>query len=396
MHKEGLVKYAMASFLAVLALCAQVAAHLFAGGVDGAPQAPRWVTDAQPIAPEDIPRSDYPFLRAWIDRHAQPAEEYLIQLFQRHDVVLFGEAHNVAEHKDLIIAMIPRLYRDAGVRCVGWEFSNPTANEELERLVTAASSDRNALLDFARSQISHAWNSREHWDLIEAVRALNASLPAGSPKMRFVGIDSRIDWVDTYTKIKTLPKDSPEMQRLFTEVELKRDVVMAENVERDIIAKGVKGLLFVGSGHAETHVGRPPDKPYRRPIMGKILYDKYGDKVFHVFPDTGRFQLMNTLMEGRVGRPVGFDVAASPFSALVLEGVGIDTAKMSSLARGFVYFGTREQLHRNTTIPGFVTDEMFEKYQEYYRIDFGRPFKSAKEVNEYFQETLWSGGGARK
>ena len=105
---------------------------------------------------------------------------------------------------------------------------------------------------------------------------------------------------------------------------------------------------------------------------------------------------MNTLMEGRVGRPVGFDVAASPFSALVLEGVGIDTARMSSLARGFVYFGTREQLHRNTTIPGFVTDEMFEKYQEYYRIDFGRPFKSAKEVNEYFQETLWSGGGARK
>lgn len=358
-----------------------------------APAAPPWVAESQPIKAEDIPDADYAFLRDWIDRNARPADDYLVGLFKRHDVVVFGEAHNVREHKLLIIDLIPRLYREAGVRCIGWEFSNPSNNAELEKLTTSPQPDPAALLDYARAFGSHAWDSREHWDLIEAVRKLNSGLPPGAERMRFVGIDKPIDWVDVYTKLKTQPKDSPEMKALYREVELERDVEMAEAAERETLAKGVKGLLFVGRGHDETHFGLPPDKPYRRPIMGQVLHKKHGDRVFQVMADWGKFVPMDKAVGSRHRTPIGFDMYSSPFASVLMVDMRPIPTKMANLARGYVYFGPVERLHRNTTIPGFVTDAMFEKYKEYYRIDFGRPFQSAKEVDDHFMEHLWSGVG---
>jgi hypothetical protein len=59
------------------------------------------------------------------------------------------------------------------------------------------------------------------------------------------------------------------------------------------------------------------------------------------------------------------------------------------MARGYVYFGPAERLHANTPIVGFVTDEMFTKYKNYYEIDIGRKFASAKEVDEWMQQNRW-------
>ena len=370
---------------AVLAL-----AILSLGGCGGAgtKAAPAWVKEGGPVQFEAIPEADYPYLSDWLARKAKPADDYFIGLYKRHDVIIFGEGHNVREHKEFIINLIPRLYREAGVRCIGWEFSNPTANAELEKLVTAPEYNADALLNFARSQVAHEWNSKEHWDLIEAVRKLNASLPPDGEKMRFVGIDMPIDWPDVYIKIKTLAKDSPEMKAL-NEIEQKRDVEMAENAEREILAKRIKGLLFVGRGHDETHFGRPPDKPARRPIMGKVLYDKYGDRVFQVSPDWGGFPAVTKAINSARPLPIGFDLSASPFASILTQEMGPVPVKMENLARGYVYFGPAERLHRNTAIVGFVSEEMFAKYKNYYEIDLGRPFSSAREVDEYLQENRW-------
>ncbi len=350
--------------------------------------APAWVKEGRPISFEDIPQENFAYLGGWLARNAQPAGDYVIGLYKRHDLLIFGEGHNVREHKEFIIDLVPRLYREAGVRCIGWEFSNPTANEELERLTTAPEYDAQALLDFARSQIAHEWNSREHWDLVEAVRKFNAGLPAGSPKMRFVGIDKVIDWVDTYIKIKTVERDSPEGKALY-EIQMKRDLEMAENVEREILAKGIKGLAFVGRGHDESHFGTPPDKPYNRPIMGKVLYEKHGDRVLQVALDWGGFPAVTKAIDPGRTLPVGFDMFSSPFASILVRGMGPDPVKMEKLARGYVYFGPAERLRRNTAIVGFVTAEMFAKYGRYCEIDLGRPFSSAREVDEYLQENRW-------
>jgi hypothetical protein len=317
-----------------------VLAILFLDGCGGAgtKAAPAWIKEGRPIQFEAIPEADYPFLSDWLARKAKPADA------------------------------------------------------ELEKLTTAPEYDPDALLNFARSQVAHEWNSKEHWDLIEAVRKLNASLPPDAERMRFVGIDKVIDWPDVYIKIRTLAKDSPEMKAL-NEIEQKRDVEMAENAERKILAKGIKGLLFVGRGHDETHFGGPPDKPYRRPIMGKVLYDKYGNRVYQVAPDWGRFPALGKSLAPAQKLPIAFDMPSAPFASILVSEMGPEPVKMENLARGYVYFGPAERLHRNTAIVGFVTEEMFAKYKNYYEIDLGRSFLSAQEVDEFLQENRWSQPG---
>jgi hypothetical protein len=351
--------------------------------------APAWTQAGATVAADAIPEADHAYLAAWVAAHEQPVDQYMLSLFTRHDVVVVGEAHNLREHKDLVLSLMPRLYHEAGVRVIGWEFTNPSGDAELERLVTAPTFDYPAQLDFARRQGSHAWAYKEHWDFIEAVRALNAGLPAGAPKMRFVGIDKEIDWVGVYTAQKTVAKDSPEAGALL-ELQQQREVEMAANAERETFAKGQKALLFVGSGHAETHLGLPPAMPYRRPIMAQVLYKKYGDRVYHVCPDSGQIAVMNRALQHRKFPIAAFDLHASPFANILSTEWGGVPRPLSEMVRGFVYFGPRASLHRNTFIEGFVTDEMFEKYGGYYRIDFGRDFQNAAEVNAYFRERALS------
>lgn len=349
---------------------------------------PAWVEGTRIIKPADIPPADYAYLSAWLSSNARPADEYFLGLFKRHDVVVFGEGHNVREHKEFIIKLIPRLYHEAGVRCIGWEFSPPGSDPELERLVNLPQPDPEAVLNFARRMGAVGWNSKEHWDLIEAVRKLNASLPADKPRMRFVGLEIAVDWIDLYTKIKTAPKDSPEgveVQRLY----MSRDVTMAENAERATLAKGVKGLLFVGRGHDETHVGVPPDKPHSRPIMAKVLHDKYGDRVFQAAPDWGEFAVLQKAMEPLGQKAVGFDLYSSPFANVVYSEMGGVDRRMATVARGYVYFGACQQLHGNTPIKGFITDEMYKQHKAYYELDFGVKFATAREFDEHLQGRRW-------
>ena len=124
-----------------------------AGGIGPKDTTPDWVRAGKPVKASEITQKDYSYLARWLDEHAKPAQQYFIDLFKKHQIVIFGEGHNVKEHKDFIIELIPRLYYEAGVRCIGWEFSPYTDNEQLEKLVTAPEYDRELALQFARDQL---------------------------------------------------------------------------------------------------------------------------------------------------------------------------------------------------------------------------------------------------
>jgi hypothetical protein len=350
---------------------------------------PKWIMENRSMVSDSIPEEDYGYLSKWIADNKQPAEDYFVNLFQSHDLIVYGESHNIREHKDFIIKLIPRLYFEAGVRCIGWEFSTPSSDDELKKLVTSPTFDYSAQLDFARRQGSHAWTSKEHWDIIEAIRELNTYLPPDSDKLILVGLDKEIDWVNLYTKLKTLPKDSPELMKLL-ELEQVRDVEMAKNAERQTLAKGIKALLFVGLGHDLTHFGLPPDPPYRRPIMAQVLYKKYGARVYQVCPDWGVSPSINKAAGKIFSNPIGFDMPNSPFANILIKEMGTVPTRLQTNFRGYLYFGPRNSLHRNTFIEGFITDEMFLKYKRYYEIDFGKTFTGAQDVNDYFRQKALS------
>jgi uncharacterized iron-regulated protein len=346
---------------------------------------PDWIQSEKALKVSQIPEDDYTYLVDWLDKHSNSPEDYVIDLFKRHQVVILGEFHHIKEHKDFVLDLIPRLYHEAGVRCIGWEFSSHSDNEKLEKLVTSPEFNREAALQFARER-SPEWNSKEHWDFIERIWRLNKSLKPGQETMRFLGLDMDVDFCRFFIISKTKSQDSTEFKEILTEV-LKRDKTMAEQVEKEIIDKNQKGLVFVGRCHDFTHYEFPPEVNFGRDVMGNLLYKTYGDRVFQVWLGAGWLLPMEKVMKARGHKPIGFDLYASPF-AHILSPSGWDAPEvpLSKIARGYVYLGPREKLHKNTPIKGYVTDDMFKRYKQYYEIDLGRKFKNAQEVDEYLQK----------
>ncbi len=371
--------------LAVLFALLFVAFAISGAEKDKEIRVPDWIQSGKAIKASQIPEDDYSYLVDWLDKNSNSPEDYVIDLFKRHQVIILGEFHHIKEHKDFVLDLIPQLYHEAGVRCIGWEFSRHSDNEKLQKLVTSPEFDSGAALRFAREH-SPEWNSKEHWDFIERIWRFNKSLKPGQEKMRFIGLDMDLDICRFFIISKTKSQDSPEFKEILAKV-LKRDKTMAEQVEKEIIDKNQKGLVFVGRCHDFTHYEFPPEVNFGRDIMGNLLYKKYGDRVFQVWLGSGWLAPMEKVMKARGHKPVGFDLYASPF-ANILSPPGWDAPEipLSKIARGYVYFGPHDKLHKNTPIKGFVTDDMFERYEQYYEIDFGRKFKDAQEVDEYLQK----------
>jgi hypothetical protein len=210
--------------------------------------------------------------------------------------------------------------------------------------------------------------------------------------MRLVGIFPNIDMCEISIILKTQPPESAEFQKTLVPLIKTVDATYAQPIDQEILSKGLKGLAYVGRCHDFTHYEgcageTPSDKNLVRPIMGNILYKKYGERVFQVWLEAGFLDPIEDVMALRGDKPVGFDLFASPF-ANVLSRPGWDAPNvpLAKIARGYVYLGSSVKLHKDTPIKGFVTDEMFKKYQHYYEVDFGRKFADADEVDQYFAE----------
>jgi hypothetical protein len=354
------------------------------------PDAPEWVRLGQPIDSSDIPQGDHSYLVSWVREHARPAPDYLVGLFGRHDVVILGEFHHIREHKDLVADLLPRLYHEAGVRCLAWEFSPSSKNERLDALTMAPTFDAGAVLDLARESVG--WNSASHWDFVEAVWRLNHSLSPGEEPMRMLGLDSDWDPVGTYLAWRTAPEGSPERERALASSK-GRDPHMARIVKTEILGRGRKGLVFVGRSHDFTHHQFGPDMNGGRDIMGRLLYEEFGDRVFQVWLDRSMLGFVRAIDEEAGLRFVGFDLYDSPFASVLSTGPNsvpdAPGVTLDRIARGYVDFGPRSELHTNETIAGFVTPEMFDRYQDYYELDYERPFATAAEVDEYLRAHRW-------
>jgi hypothetical protein len=263
----------------------------------------------------------------------------------------------------------------------------------LEELINAPNYNEEAVLQFARES-DPDWNSKEHWEIIKTVWKLNRSLRSGSEKMYFIGLPNEVD-PETYITFKTKPKDSPEVQELLSEEGLKYDTSMAQQVEKEILQKGRKGLVFVGLGHDWTQYQYPLEVTFGidfRP-MGSRLKERFGDRIFSVRTQCSADpSFIDQVMKHRNHASIGFNMQASPFAnILVPVGKGAPDVPWSRLAGGSIYLGPRASFHSNTTIKGYVTNRMFHKYKEYYKVCFGngRNFNNAKEVDEYLQQHRW-------
>jgi uncharacterized RDD family membrane protein YckC len=254
-------------------------------------------TDRGPTTLTDVASlsdTEWGTLAEWLTTHGEDPREYVVEVARQHAVTIIGERHGIAEQLEFLNAIIGDLYHRAEVTCLAMEACIASDNPRLLHLVTAPEFDRSLALDIARNQGWARWGWKGYWDVFESVWQLNSSLPAGAKRMRIVGIDT--DWDGPSFALLGLGDDgvaAPFWEKLRVVrlagdvVKLaKRDELMALNVEKQILRKGERGVVWVGSAHSPLGYRKPSvvgeTLVGEWPRMGVMLHEKYGSNVFQI------------------------------------------------------------------------------------------------------------------
>jgi hypothetical protein len=54
---------------------------------------PDWIQSEKALKVSQIPEDDYAYLVGWLDKNSNSPEDYVINLFKKHQIVIFGECH---------------------------------------------------------------------------------------------------------------------------------------------------------------------------------------------------------------------------------------------------------------------------------------------------------------
>lgn len=361
----------------------------------------------------------------WLDSNGKDPLEYAVETAARHRVTIFGDNHKKKEELLFFSRILPALYHRAGVTCVAVEFCTRENNGEIERLVTAPEYDRVLALEIARKMDWPVWGYKEYWDVFETVWKLNKGLEAGQQKLRLVGIDTQ--WDGASFSLMGAGDDglrSPlwEKLRIFRALNdvlrlARRDELMAGNIEREIIGKGERGIVWAGRNHSFINYRQP--KVYQGKVsgewgrMGFILHRKYGDDIYQIVlhsgdsspagyykdyhgPEPAMNAFLESVMEKRGNSPVGFDVDGSPFAALRDSGSDYyhfqPGVSFGDVASGYIFLKPYEEMKPSEWLEGYISKKMFLEYKPFYealvlsRLNKKVRFDNAEEADKYFSE----------
>ena len=289
--------------------------------------------------------------------HHRPAVDFVVDQFRKHDVVLLGETHQVAENCRFVASLVKPLY-EAGVRTLLWEFTRSEFNDRLAEIVTAPKFDRDAVIEIFRKNPWPTWGYPEYLAVVREVWQLNQNLPAGAPRFQLLGIES-----DNWTQYEIWFGDQSRTKRFQQLVSRERH--MTDVVRHRSLELNVKALVHIGAAHTNTRQGIR---------LGKVLRDGYGRRVKQVllhqaWPSTDQPAPITGLLERLArqtggGQPIGFDIRTTPLDRLVDANVvfwrSIADASLGDFAESYVFLHPLAEQHRMTWIAGFISPENFE------------------------------------
>lgn len=268
--------------------------------------------------------------------HYQKPESYVVDKFQAHDIVFLGEDHWVKSQVRFVQHLIPDLYK-AGVFNLAIEFGFYGDQAIADSLMSSTRYDPAVprKLFFDRDAL---WGYREYEDLFKLAWELNHSLPRGSEHFRIVLLNAIEDSDDD------------------------NDRRMASTLQKEVISKGQKALVYCGAHHAFTRYYQPTyDSDLRRfgrfekNRFGNITYRKITDRVFTIRLH-GPWQ--SRKMDGQLVQPggglvekamtrlcnhkIGFDLAGTPFGLIGSSdsyySIGYESEiRMQDLYDGYVF-----------------------------------------------------------
>jgi hypothetical protein len=306
-------------------------------------------------------------LETWLAEHGQPPDDYILALFDDHDVVLLGEYHRIRHDAEFVQALLPQL-AGAGVTVFATEFARRTDQPLIDSLLAAPDWDE-PLAREIQFRMFMPWGYREYIDIFRA--AWEVVQRGGD--LRVIGVNNTLD----YSRIESEEdwNDDAVWERVTggqTEADWARAVL-------DAVDAGQKVLVYCGYHHAFTGFRQPRVaegrfREFGRLRMGNVLRATLGERAVAVFlhapwpgedgygaptvhPAGGR---LDAFMLARDCGPfaVGFDLRDSPLAGLEIEDAvyrhGYERLTIETFCDGWIYTRPLSEYHPVTYIENWI------------------------------------------
>jgi len=316
-------------------------------------------------------------LADWWTQNAISPEEYVVSKFKKHDIVFLGEYHRIKHDAELVQNLIPLLYK-AGVRHLGIEFACAAHQQDIDHLLEGKDYDR-TLADSIFWRFWPFWGFQEYIDILKAAWQFNRSLPEGSQPFRVLGLNARMDWSHVWT-----PEDLQNQEiRAKAFPDGSSDEFMARIIQREILAKSHKALIYSGINHAYTRFQQPVIDEKTGELqsrvstrMGNRIYKLIGDRCFliflhspwpslkgyeeeEVYPANGIIDAFFAKVPVEKQR-VGFDIKGSPFGMLPdtmsLWSKSDKDFRIEMYCDGWIYQKCLSQYEGCTVVKGWINE----------------------------------------
>jgi hypothetical protein len=315
-----------------------------------------------------------------------PPTDYVVAKLEGHPVVILGEGHWTKHDAQLVAELVPRLAKRRDV--LAMETLRASDQEVLDRLLAAAEWGHK---DAMRLMRSAGWPYREYLDILRAAWEANRREPGS---MRVLGL-------------------SPDPD--FRAKGVSYDAFMADLVSKEVEARR-RVLVYCGIHHGFTRYHQPELdlKGFARAFMdrmGNVLRRRFGERVFlitlHRPVWCGKEPWSYCLPLGGAidcaaasagGKPIGFDVAASPIGGMRVDpGVyyarGYASLRLDEMTDGYIWFRPIEAYEDAGVIP---LDELAPDEASWRELATRNPFSDEKDVTRERLRQLWKEEEARR
>ncbi|MDT8715957.1 ChaN family lipoprotein [Clostridium sp. 19966] len=318
----------------------------------------------------------------YLEKNYLTPQQYVLNKFQTHDVILLGENHAVKDNLEFVISIIPKLYEN-GIYNLGMEFGAAEDQDDLDRLITSEEYDENEARGLMYNY-NVKWAYKEYTDVYKAAWKLNKSLPKDAVKFRVLNLSYVYNW-SAFSRIRTPINAKKIFHKGNTEI------YRANIIEKEVLNKGQKLLVLTGIVHAFTR--------YKSPVydhnaehfyhlqggwLGNRLYEKYGNRIFSILLHQG-LQNINTLvlsntsgvktieaiMNNLKNKSAGFDLVNSIMGDIRDDSyysIGYNDFSLKDLFDGYIFIKPLKSLQGcsidHKYIQGKKYDEIIDKYPD--------------------------------
>jgi hypothetical protein len=210
-----------------------------------------------------------------IDSTASDPFNFVADKFNDHSIVFIGELHKRKQDLEFLSNLIPYLYRVKKINVIGWEFGAAEYQKDADSVVTAAEFDRKKAIAIMRKSY-YEWCFEEYLNIFKTIWQLNKGILQANEKVKFLQLNKSY-----------IPKrwNSPDQGIQLEERRKSFDNILPEIVEREVIQKNKKILIYCGLHHSFTKFKTPKffflkDNEGR---AGQRLYKKYPYKLFQIY-----------------------------------------------------------------------------------------------------------------